>query len=645
MTTTLIAAAVSVATNLPTIVVEASRLERTPNEIASHVETIDKDEIDASGARDTVELLEKRANLFLRKQNSNPAQAQISMRGYGANGFGRVKILVDGVELNNPDQSAQNLMRVPVRSIRKIEILHGPQTVLHGGNASSGVINILSDTDSYERKTELEVHGGNLGAVGVHAGNRGGIEADGLTWYADFDFDRSDGWRDNSWYELWSVKSGIKQRFDNGGWWTVNAFYSDSQYGLPGGLYIGGEYGDWKSRARDADDNHSDARNDVYGLSLSGKIILDDENFLNAESSFRNRQSESYGYLDYDVYTFDYKIKYTNVSQLFGFDNEFNLGTDLKHELLYAKACDAAKSPYGTDNDFTRFSGAIFVREEFWLLDELSLFGGVRGEWFCSRDKYRSRGGSGSDSADKSSVAGEIGVNWCPTDDLKIFAKWSRFYHAPLADELFSSYGVANLSLNPEEGYNTELGIDWTFLDDFNFNATCFHTELEDEIMYLNSANRNAPDRTARSGFETSFTWSRDKVGSAGILYNYCYARFIEGDYNSNDVPLVPRQQLRVFGEYFLLDELAVHGGYRFVGEQRYGGDFANQGGTIPSYGIFDLGVRVMPTLGWLDGFTFAFTIDNLFDKRYCDYGEYFGSHYIYPACGRTFLFTIRYEF
>ena len=639
-----VAASNSVAT-LPTVIVEASRLDQSKYEIAAQVEVIGKDEIDASGAENTVALLEKRANLFIRKQNANPAEAQVSMRGYGANGFGRVKILVDGVALNNADMSPQNLMRVPVRSIRKIEILHGPQTVLHGGEASAGVINILSDTETNERKTELEIHGGNLGAVGIHAGTGGGLEAEGLTYYADFDYDRADGWRRNSWYELWSVKGGLKQRFDNGAWWAMNLFYSDSQYGLPGGLYTGGTYGSWKSRAREADDTTSKARNDVYGLSLSGKGVIDDENTVSAEFSFRNRKSESYDYLEYDVYTFDYKLKYTNLSPVFVFDNQLDCGADLRHDLLYAYAYDAGKNPYGADNDFIRFSGAVFVRDEFWLLEELSIFGGVRGEGLNLRNQCDLKGGLTSETETKSAVAGEVGVNWQPMDDFKVFAKWSRFYHAPLADEMFSSYGIANLALKPEAGHNTEIGFDWTLLKDFAFAFTGYHTELEDELMYLNSSNCNAPDHTARSGFETSLTWLKNKVGSAGVMYNYCYARFTEGDYRNNELPMVPRQQLRLFGEYYLLEEIALHGGCRFVGAQRYGSDFANEGGKLPSYTIFDLGLRVMPSWRRLSGYTFAFTIDNLFDKRYCDYGEYFGSHYVYPACGRTFMFTIRYEF
>ena len=55
---------------------------------------------------------------------------------------------------------------------------------------------------------------------------------------------------------------------------------------------------------------------------------------------------------------------------------------------------------------------------------------------------------------------------------------------------------------------------------------------------------------------------------------------------------------------------------------QRYGGDFAGEGGMMPGYCLFDVGARLMPTWGWLEGFTFALTVDNVFDKRYFDYGE-----------------------
>ena len=625
---------------LEPVVVFATRLDQTKWEVPSHVDVISKDDIESSGAESTVDLLEKRANLFVRKLTPNPAMSQIAMRGYGANSFGRTKVIVDGEELNNPDMAAQELVRVPVRSIEKVEILHGPQTVLHGGNASAGVINITSDVDSYEKKTVLDVHGGSWGAVGAHVGTRGGFEETGTTYFADLDYDRADGWRQNSQYELWSLKGGVRQHFEGGSWFDARAFWADSRYGMPGGVYYGRssygtDYGSWKKNASDASDNSAEAWNSVYGLTLSGRGVMSEERHIDASFSFRDRKST--GYTDYDVYTYDWNVAYVDETSLGDFDNRFTVGTDLKLDELWATS-DAK-------NDYSRFTGALFAHDEFWILESLSAFGGARGEWFRSRDIYISDSSRDRECKTKGAVAGEAGLNWRPVEDLKFFAKWSHFYHAPLADEMFSYYGIPNMSLSPEEGDDFSVGVDWTFLEDFNFNATYYHTFMEDEIMYLNYANVNAPDRTARDGFETSLRWSRDKVGSAGVLYSFVRSRFTEGDYEDNYVPLVPGQQLRIFGEVFLVDWIAVGGGFRFVGEQRYGGDFAGRGGMMPNYCLFDVGARVMPTWRWLDGFTFALTVDNLFDRRYFDYGEYFDPWYVYPGARRTFMFTVRYEF
>ena len=55
------------------------------------------------------------------------------------------------------------------------------------------------------------------------------------------------------------------------------------------------------------------------------------------------------------------------------------------------------------------------------------------------------------------------------------------------------------------------------------------------------------------------------------------------------------------------------------------------------------VGVQYSPTCFGLDGLTLAFTVDNLFDKNYCDYSTY-GTAY-WPGAGRSYMFTIRYEF
>ena len=157
MTALMLAAAVA-ATNLtatlPTIVVEASRLGREPMAMAQHVETIDENAIAASDAKNLPDLVSRLPGLNLYHLGAgNPALAQIQMRGYGENGFGRVLVSMDGENLNNFDMYWPNTARIPLGGVRKIEVLHGPQTVLHGDAASAGMINVVTDPGDYSEKT------------------------------------------------------------------------------------------------------------------------------------------------------------------------------------------------------------------------------------------------------------------------------------------------------------------------------------------------------------------------------------------------------------------------------------------------------------------------------------------------------------
>ena len=210
---------------------------------------------------------------------------------------------------------------------------------------------------------------------------------------------------------------------------------------------------------------------------------------------------------------------------------------------------------------------------------------------------------------------------------------------------MFSAYGVANLGLDPERGHCSETGVAMELAEELNFDFTAHYSRLADEIAYFNYANVNLDDDTSRAGIETSLAWAREKTASAAVMYAYDDARFADGANKGNLVPLVPRQRLRLFAEIFLHDTFAINGGCRIVDKQRYGGDFSGRGGMMPRYAVFDAGFRCIPEWKWLKGFVFAFTVDNLFDRRYCDYGEYFDPWYIYPAAGRSAMFSVRYEF
>ena len=159
---------------LPPVTIEASRLDRTTAEIPGSVQTISRAEIALSGARDLPDLLQRKAPSldFAHLGGHNPALAQIAPRGYGENGFGRLLVMVDGERLNNPDMNAPNLAQVPLGSIKRVEILHGSQNVLHGDVGSAGVVNIITDSEDFDTHGHVELHGGSWNSIGGSASVR-----------------------------------------------------------------------------------------------------------------------------------------------------------------------------------------------------------------------------------------------------------------------------------------------------------------------------------------------------------------------------------------------------------------------------------------------------------------------------------------
>ena len=653
--TTLLATAVLVATNLPTVVVEASRIGKSPMEMAQHVEVVDAGAIADANVCSLTELAERMPGLNVyHLGGGNPAMAQIQMRGYGENGFGRVLLSVDGEQLNNFDLYAPNYSRVPIRGVRRIEVLYGPQTVLFGDSASAGMINVVTDDGDYSPRTYGEVHGGSWGSVGVAAGTRGRLEDEDVGYFADFGYDRSDGYRDNSGYDIWNAQGGLRKDFANGSFLRLSSFFNDAAYDLPGPLAwqdykddpTRSVYGDW-------------ARLTSYGVTLSGKGVVNDENEVSFVATFSQRRShytnddhfETYTYIrDYesDIWSCRIAPQWECTAELAGFKNDFLLGGELKYSLLHGEARDTYPE-WGVDTheryETDRWTAGGFVHEEFWLLDPLSVVLGARLERDWNRNTLAEKGGHCDNFA-----AGEAAINYRPADTAKVFLRWCRFYRNPFTDEYRWRDGVQSETTRPETGWDVEFGGAWDITSEWFASAVAYYSQTDNEIHYnpFAMSNENSKWMHERMGVDLACGWERDKVAGVRFSWSGVSAIKAEGTYEDNWVPGVPRQQLNLEGRVWIWDEFSVNAGSRLIGARYAISDTPNANGRLSSDIVFRLGCRYQPTWKWLDGLTLAFTCDNLFDRTYCDYAVASvtsGENAYYPAAGRSFLFTARYEF
>ena len=644
----LIASAVAVVTNLPTVTVEASRLDRTPLEIPSAVHVIGADEIAASGARDAVGLLAKKApELHLRQLGAgNPALAEISMRGYGENGHGRTLVLVDGERLNSPDLSVPDLSRIALGSVSKIEVLGGAQTVLHGDGASAGVINIITEPRDYVRKSYAEIRGGSWGAVGAALGTRGGLAEEGVKYWADGSWDHSDGYRRNSGYDLWNLNAGVKKEWDGGAYLRFSGFYNDSRYDLPGAL----TYGEWRDDPRQSHAHGDRFHRASCGFNTTFNVWLDDVNALKVTGNLSERRMHGHqrgpGWFsdnEYDICSWRILAEWINTAELLGSANEFVLGAQYAADLLDGRQ----RSVYTNQSpNYDRQTADCYAQDTFHLTDQVALQLGGRYSRAWARNDLCEK-----DRRTDDLVAFEAALVFNPTDDSKLYVKESRFYRKPFLDEVPGRYDagynwVNTEILSPETGWTTELGAEWDVTDELSVGAAAYCTWLEDEIFY-NAAtgnNVNSDDPTLRRGVDAHVAWERDKLAGLSVGASYVRATFDGGAFGGELVPLVPGVTVSANGRFWLWDDCQVFGGCRFQGGMYSCSDFNNDFGRMDRCCVFHAGVIYAPTfVAWLKGLKFSVCVDNLFDERYCDYATY-GSQY-YPAGGRRFTFSVRYEF
>lgn len=647
MTNLLFAVAASAAAvSLPPVVVEASRTDRAPLEMPASVHVVGEGEISSSAAHDAVDLLSKVApELHVHRLGAgNPALAEFSLRGYGESGHGRTLVLVDGERLNAPDMNRPNLSRIPLDGVSKIEILGGSQNVLQGDGASAGVINFVTEPADDMRRSYVEFRGGSWGTLGAALGTRGGFADEGLRYWADASWDRSDGYRSHSGYELWNANAGLRKSWSDRASLRVSAFYADAQYDLPGALT-------WEEWQRDP--RGSKAAEDRYhrataGFNATFRVQLNAENALRFVQTLSSRrmwayqQGESYGAKwysdgDYDLLSDRSLLEWLNSTSLFGRERESVVG--VQHAVDFMK--EWSDSGYGGSKaDHSRQTMDFYAQETFHCTDCFALQLGGR---YSRTWSYNER--STPDWKNVHLGAFDVALIARPAETAKVYAKLSRTYRNPFLDEVpydIRTWTPAGL-LDPEKGWSAEVGGRWEPTDEFFVDVDAYCSWLEDEIFYdpVAGNNVNAEDRTVRRGVDVRLGWEREKVCGVSAGASFVKATFDGGTFGRNAIPLVPEATVSVNGRVWLWNECFVFGGYRFQSDMYSCSDFANDADTLSWFGVFHVGVTYEPT--FLEGLRISAVVDNLFDERYCDFSTY-GTQY-YPAAGRSFAVTVRYAF
>lgn len=124
------------------VVVTASPLASPLDDSVQSISVIDGAEIRTLPVTSLDELLALVVGIDVRRRGVGGVQADIGIRGTA---YEQTLILLNGVPLKDPQTGHHDLnLPVPLEHIERIEIVRGPGGLAYGGNASGGLINIIT---------------------------------------------------------------------------------------------------------------------------------------------------------------------------------------------------------------------------------------------------------------------------------------------------------------------------------------------------------------------------------------------------------------------------------------------------------------------------------------------------------------------
>ncbi|CAA0079571.1 putative TonB-dependent receptor [Zhongshania aliphaticivorans] len=487
-----------------------------------------------------------------------PAVGQPVIRGQqGA----RVQVLQNGLPaLDVSTNSADHAVSVEPVLADSIEILRGPATMLYGGGAIGGVVNVIDGripvkaVNGVEGAAEFRntsVDDGRSGVFRVDAGNgRWVVHVDALyrDW-SDPDIpglainpdnvddieENTDGSIGNASGRTRRVTLGSSYHFEDG-YWGVSYTELSNQYGIPSGVHHHDEDHEEEDHDDDDHDDHDeDHDEDHEDHDEDGVNIVIDQTRWDAAGDLHLA-----GPLD----LFRWRVSYSDYQHQ-EIESTGEVGTTFSKE-AWAGRLELSHKPWGNwhgvwglqllESDFSALGEESFVPENttrsvglFWLedyhADKWSLEAGLRAD-FDSLEIAQSVADDQDDSSVSASLAGMYDIS----DIWVVSLALSESQRAPNAEERFSNIGndlsnyvvhgatgaieIGDENLETEKSRNVDLSLRAN-AGDVRAKFSIFYNEFSDYI-YL--------DNTGTQSDETDILQYRQQDASfSGVEYEVSY--------------------------------------------------------------------------------------------------------------------------
>jgi len=649
----------------PAVVVTATRFPESRVEAPIGMTVITARQIGESAAKTLPQLLSQEAGILTRDNTGGP-DWQIDMRGFGITGDQNTLVLLNGQRLNEIELTTIGWTAIPLDSIERIEILRSSGSVLYGGGATGGTINIITRTPP--PGTSAATIGGSAGTYGTNEVRAGvSVAGQNIGFNVFANEYASDNYRANNRVEQKNASSSVRL-FGPQGDLALKVDLDSQDLRLPGARTAA----ELETDRRGASTPGDSATRDGARVALAGSHDLGFGQVA-AELGYRDTTRTSllkdYSGFGTDTYTdanskvwsFTPRLKmpYTAL----GFQNSLIVGVDLDYwDYLSRRAAsrdllDTPPTPTSPSAhvNATQRDQALFAQHHSALGGGTKLTLGVRWQrtTMTAQDTFNAAAYA-SGSKTSTPLAWEMALRHELTATTSVYGRVGQSFRLATVDEVYSQFGGPAFDpivalLEPQTSRDYELGAEYRTAT-LRVRASTFVMHLSNEIYFFapTFSNINLPP-TRRQGVELDASAAISPAISLFANVSLTDARFRDGaiggvDVSGNVIPMVPRVKANAGVAWQLAPTTRFSGVARYVGTQYYDNDQTNSFPSLmPAYTVVD--VKFTQTAGRL---TVGIAVNNLFNKLYYSYAIRNGagtSFNAYPQPDQTFLLTAEYRF
>ncbi|HIE65027.1 MAG: TonB-dependent receptor [Nitrospira sp.] len=481
---------------LEPIVVTATKMEVPVEKVGSSVTVITADQLADKQSRFVLDALRDVPGVDIRRSGGPGSQTSIFMRGTDSD---HTLLLIDGMQVHDVSgpNGAAVLSHIMVDSVKRIEIVRGPQSTLYGSDAIGGVINIITRKGSGPLQFSFSVEGGSFDTFierfSANGGNKMFNYSVGISRTGSKGFstkppnDEDDPYRNGT----------LSGRF---------GLAPSETFGVD--LFVRYVSADVEFDAG-SDPKLSETESEQLMLKIQPRLML-----------FNGLWEQNLGIWIHNIERENQGTGFVLPSEfegaLFGIDwqhnlyvnamNTMTLGLEFENQSAEIKVVSSPKIDVDTDNL------AFYIQDQVKLGDRFSGVVGLRvddHEKFGSAVTYR--------------LAGAYDLK--ETNSI-LRASIGTGFKAPSLAELFdSSFGSNNPNLEPEESIGFDFGVERSLLDrKLILGATYFYNDIDDMIVAVvdgtSFPNTNV-EKVVTKGVETFVAVSMIENLRTRVSYTY----------------------------------------------------------------------------------------------------------------------------